>query len=100
MMSSLDGRQINLLKFYALQIDFLLARLPGRKKTLADERERAAFARLAVEIGRPDLDGRTLLFHPETLFRWHRELIAKKFDGSAQRGPGRPSPWHVLSTAA
>jgi hypothetical protein len=27
---------------------------------------------------------------PETLLAWHRKLIAKKYDGSAKRGPGRP----------
>ena len=27
---------------------------------------------------------------PDTLLRWHRELIAKKYDGSEQRRPGRP----------
>jgi putative transposase len=27
---------------------------------------------------------------PETLLAWHRQLIAQKYDGSGQRGPGRP----------
>jgi hypothetical protein len=27
---------------------------------------------------------------PETLLRWHRRLIAQKYDGSNRRGPGRP----------
>jgi putative transposase len=27
---------------------------------------------------------------PETLLAWHRKLIARKYDGAAQRGPGRP----------
>jgi hypothetical protein len=27
---------------------------------------------------------------PDTLFRWYRELIAKKYDGSKSRRPGRP----------
>jgi transposase len=27
---------------------------------------------------------------PETLLRWHRQLIADKCDGSGKRGPGRP----------
>ena len=27
---------------------------------------------------------------PETLLAWHRKLIAKKYDGSAQRTAGRP----------
>jgi len=31
------------------------------------------------------------LVTPDTLLRWFRELIAKKYDGSGKRGPGRPS---------
>ena len=31
------------------------------------------------------------LVTPETLLAWHRKLIARKYDGSKQRGPGRPS---------
>jgi putative transposase len=27
---------------------------------------------------------------PETLLRWHRQLIAQKYDGSGNRGPGGP----------
>jgi transposase InsO family protein len=27
---------------------------------------------------------------PDTILRWHRKLIAKKYDGSANRKPGRP----------
>ena len=27
---------------------------------------------------------------PETLLAWHRRLIAQKYDGSANRAPGRP----------
>ncbi|MGH7442073.1 MAG: IS3 family transposase [bacterium] len=63
---------------------------------MPDEAEKAAMARLAVEIGRQDLKDCTLLFHPETLFRWHRELVRVKFDGSTCRKPGRPSTWRVL----
>ena len=27
---------------------------------------------------------------PATLLAWHRKLIARKYDGSGKRGPGRP----------
>jgi transposase InsO family protein len=30
------------------------------------------------------------LVTPDTLLRWHRRLIARKYDGSKKRGPGRP----------
>ena len=27
---------------------------------------------------------------PETILRWYRELVARKYDGTERRGPGRP----------
>ena len=30
------------------------------------------------------------LVSPDTLLRWHRQLIARKYDGSGRRGPGPP----------
>ena len=27
---------------------------------------------------------------PDTILRWYREQVAKKYDGSKRRGPGRP----------
>jgi transposase len=30
------------------------------------------------------------LVSPETILRWYRELIARKYDGAARRGAGRP----------
>lgn len=35
---------------------------------------------------------------PETLLRWHRKLIAEKYDGSARRAPGRPRMVAELAT--
>jgi transposase InsO family protein len=32
----------------------------------------------------------TTIVTPTTLLAWHRSLIARKYDGSPQRGPGRP----------
>ena len=36
------------------------------------------------------LDKYATLVHPDTLLRWYRKLIAEKYDGSKNRGPGRP----------
>jgi len=33
---------------------------------------------------------RLALVTPDTLLRWHRELLARKWDYSQRRGPGRP----------
>ena len=41
-------------------------------------------------IGRKALVEIGTLVTPDTLLRWHRRLIAKKYDGSKGRRPGRP----------
>src|SRR5258708_34594218 len=94
--SSTDGKQILLIRYFELQIQFLRRRVKGR--LVPTKFERAAFARLAKEIGRKDLAGCFNLFHPETLLRWQREQIPAKFDGSKKRGPGRPSSSRILES--
>jgi len=44
----------------------------------------------AKAIGRKLLQEIATIVTPETLLAWHRKLIAQKYDGSADRGPGRP----------
>jgi len=41
-------------------------------------------------VGRRKLNAIGILVTPDALLRWHRELVAKKYDGSKTRGPGRP----------
>jgi putative transposase len=48
-------------------------------------------ARLAKGLSSTALEAACLVVRPSTVLRWHRELIAKKFDGSKNRSyPGRP----------
>ena len=47
--------------------------------------------RLAAKaLSRSALRDVETLVTPDTLLRWHRQLIVKKYDGSGRRGPGRP----------
>ena len=41
-------------------------------------------------MGRKLLADIAIIVTPETLLRWHRRLIAQKYDGSGKRGTGRP----------
>jgi hypothetical protein len=54
------------------------------------DRQRRRLAVKAKAIGRKRLFEIGTLVTPDTLFRWHRELTAKKYDGSQSRTPGRP----------
>jgi hypothetical protein len=54
------------------------------------EVQRCRLAERAKKLGRRKLIEIGTLVTPDTLLRWHRELMAKKYDGSKKRGSGRP----------
>ena len=56
---------------------------------LSDE-QRRRLAVKAKKLGRKVLSEVASLVTPDTLLAWHRKLIARKYDGSQHRGPGRP----------
>jgi transposase InsO family protein len=45
---------------------------------------------LGKALGRKGLTAIATIASPETILRWYQELVAKKYDGSQQRGQGRP----------
>lgn len=62
----------------------------GNKRLRLNDDQRRRLAVKAKKLGRRLLHELTTLVTPETLLAWHRKLIAKKYDGSKQCGPGRP----------
>jgi hypothetical protein len=54
------------------------------------DRERRRLGKLGYELGRKALPEVACIASPDTILRWYRELVAKKYDGSKKRGPGRP----------
>jgi putative transposase len=68
----------------------LRAQLGSRRLRLTDD-ERRSLAAKARLLGRRMLAEMATIVTPETLLRWHRKLIAGKYDGSARRKPGRPA---------
>src|SRR3954453_20542109 len=67
----------------------LRGQLGDRRLRFTDDQRRRLAAR-AKGLGRRLLAEVASIVTPETLLAWHRKLIAQKYDGSAQRGPGRP----------
>src|SRR5215468_6834582 len=61
----------------------------GRRLRFTDDQRRRLAAR-AKGLGRRALSQIATIVTPGTLLAWHRKLIARKYDGSASRGPGRP----------
>src|SRR5258706_9403051 len=67
----------------------LLEELGGKRLRFTDA-QRRHLARKAKPLGRRRLREISPIASPDTLLRWYRELVARKYDGSARRGPGRP----------
>ena len=67
----------------------LREQLGGRRVRLNDDQRRRLAAK-AKRLGRRILEEVAGLVTPDTLMEWHRRLIAQKYDGSGNRGPGRP----------
>ncbi len=62
----------------------------GAKRLLFTDVQRRRLAAKARKIGRRGLFEIDTLVTPDTLLRWYRRLIAKKYDGSQARRAGRP----------
>lgn len=76
-------------QYLTQEIKFLLAHLTRRPKPT--ESEKAVLARAAKALDPVYLEKTFNLFTPATLYRWYRELAAKKWDYSHyKKGPGRP----------
>src|ERR1700730_333969 len=76
---------------YLLEENRVLRAAHGpRRLRLTDDQRR----RLAVKgkiLGRRRLADIAGIVTPDTILRWYRTLVAKKYDGSQARRPGRPS---------
>ena len=75
-------------EYLAAENRILKANLKGRIRFT--DPERLTLAAIAKKLGRKALEQIGTIVTPDTLLAWHRRLVARKFDGSARRGPGRP----------
>ena len=62
----------------------------GPSRLRVTDAQRRRLAAQATRLGRRVRRDRHTLVTPETLLRWHRQLIARQYDGRGRRGPGRP----------
>ena len=61
----------------------------GHRLRFTDKQRRRLSVK-AKALGRNILESYAGIVTPDTLLRWFRSLVARKYDGSAKRGPGRP----------
>lgn len=67
----------------------LREQLRGRRLRFTDD-QRRRLARKGRLLARRVLDSLNTIVTPNTILRWYRELVAKKYDGTRRRRPGRP----------
>lgn len=84
-----NQRQQQIIAFQNAQIDALLKQL-GKLRLLLNDDQRRILAVKAHAIGLKVLREPTTIVTPDTTLRWHRNLVAKRFDSSDKRKPGRP----------
>src|SRR5258707_15645424 len=81
--------QLIVIEFLQAENRLLKERLRGKRIRYTDA-ERALLARKAKAVGRKALLELDTIVSPDTLMRWHRRLVAQKWDFSKRRGRGRP----------
>ncbi len=93
----INQRQQQIIEFQDAEIESLLKKL-GKKRVLLTDDQRRLLAVKGKALGRKALMELTTIVTPDTLLRWHRELVAKKWDYSDRRKKksGRPRVRQVI----
>ena len=91
----ISRQQLVVIEYLKAENRMLRERLKGRSLRFSN-RERALLARKAFGIPRKVLHELGTIVTPDTLLRWHRELIARKFDFSHRRKPGRRRTMRII----
>lgn len=81
--------QLIVIEYLQAENRLLKGRLRGRRIRFTDF-ERALLARKAKAVDRKALLNLDTVVSPDTLLRWHRRLVAQKWNFVHRRGPGRP----------
>ena len=89
-------QQLIVIEYLQAENRLLKERLCGKRIRFTDA-ERALLARKAKAVGRKALLKLETIVTPDTLMRWHRRLVAQKWDYSKRRGPGRPGIMRAIS---
>ena len=72
----------------------------GRRRLRFTDDQRRRLAAKGKAIGRRVLRELGTIVTPDTILRWYRRLVARKYDGSGKRRPGRPRVMDVIRALA
>ena len=90
MLAGWINRQQQAIEYLKEENRILREKLGGKRVLLTDS-QRRRLAILGKRLGRELLGRVCCAFSPDTLPKWHRKLVAKKYDGSKNRSKyGRP----------
>ncbi len=84
-----NRQQQDVIEYLQEENRLLKERQDNRRLRFTDA-EKRRLARKAKVLGRRALHEIETLVTPDTLLRWYRELVTRKWDFSHRRGPGRP----------
>jgi hypothetical protein len=87
--TGLVNQELLLRNEYLVAENRILRRHLSMRLRLSDP-ERITLAEIAKRLGRKALKDVAQVAKPDTILAWYRRLIARKFDGSRHRSPGRP----------
>jgi transposase InsO family protein len=76
---------------YLLEENRVLRAAQGSRRLRLTDDQRRGLAVKGKVLGRRSLASVAGIVTPDTILRWYRRLVAKKYDGSQRRRPGRPS---------
>ncbi|MBA3641905.1 MAG: hypothetical protein H0W53_22115 [Acidobacteria bacterium] len=75
---------------YLLEENRVLRAAHGPRRVPLNDDQRRRLAVKGKVLGRRRLADVVGIVTPDTILRWYRKLVAKKYDGSKTRRPGRP----------
>lgn len=93
--SWINRQQLDVIAYLEAENRVLREQL-GKKRLRFTNDQRRRLAAKAKTLGRKALRELSPIVMPDTLLRWHRQLIARKYDGSKGRGPGRPGVMRII----
>jgi hypothetical protein len=85
----LNDQQPRVIDYLKEENRALREQLGSKRIWLTDEQHRR-LAVLGKALGHKALSEICFIVTPDTIMRWHRKLIANKYDGSKSRKPSRP----------
>ncbi len=97
-LASWVNRQQQELIEYLRTENAVLKELLGKKRIFLSDGQRRRLAVKGKILGRKQLQEFGILFTPETILRWHRQLVARKREDSRrkEKKPGRPRIGQVI----